>query len=70
MDEIGLLLWKGLLQSRIGLDCPLCGKDDPEFGKERFHFDTTSEGTDEDVFVLICRNCGFVRRHSMRILER
>ena len=52
--------------------CPLCGHEQWDGGEQRLSLPRTLTGAEHDpleVIPLVCRNCGFVRLHSSRMLS-
>lgn len=69
MNDEQIAIYRAMLETkRLVGTCPCCDQNDWEYVGERIHFDLGTSGDDEDTLVLICRSCGYVRRHLVRPL--
>ena len=70
MNEIQDKVLEAMTRAKeIASKCSVCGHNDWEGGWEHFRFHNAAGGHDEHVIVLFCRGCGYVRRHSARLLR-
>lgn len=51
------------------LRCAYCGEDDWSVALMTYRLDTGEVETEERALAYTCQHCGFVRLHSLRILD-